>query len=418
MIAMYGTVVDTVCLMILLFTSYRVPEARFIALQAQEELLRTRYSTLSLADRSALRQSLWAWLKNDVDASDPAYIRNKFSQVLVLLFKHQYSDGTSWSTFFDDLIALVTNSANTSRAEVMLYMFLRISMAIDEEIISKDSTRTNADIEAANIIKDHMREGAVIKLRDVWFEILFSSCRSGNMEAAGACLRIIGAYVLWIEIKLIVVPEFISTLYECLNTTGLRVAAVHCFMGIIDKGMGDAQKLDLIQAIRASDLPSMVMGTLDKGLNLDEDEEFVEQVAKYINALGVELCLCWEHTQTFEVRGPCLVHLRKILPYAVKYLEHEYDDLSSIVFPFVDEYIKLLKDIQRNPVGLKGFAQQTTLLSLSESDIIKLIEDSVQVLLKATIGKMKYDEEEPHEFGEAAGEEEALFQQLRRVSLL
>ncbi|KAJ3412382.1 pre-tRNA nuclear export protein [Chytridiales sp. JEL 0842] len=401
------------CLSLFLASPKRVPEARFIALQALEEVLRTRYNTLDASERIAIRQSLWSWLQNDVDSSDPAYIRNKFCQVLVLLFKYQYADGSSWPTFFDDITALVASSSSTPRSEITLYMFLRICLAIDEEIISKDGTRTESDIAVANTIKDQMREGSVVKLRDLWFQILMTSYRTGAVDPANMCLRIIGVYVLWIEIKLVVVPEFISTLYDCLQIPGLRVAAVQCLMGIVDKGMGDAQKLDLITVIRASDLPAMVFGDLDKETNIADDEEFFEQVAKFINDLGVEICLCWDHTPAYDVRGACLVHLQKILPYAIKYLENDYDDIACLVFPFVDEYIKLLKDTQKQGNIIKGIASVAE-LRMYEADITKFVEESFVILLRAVIKKMKYDEEVPHEFGEA-NEDDALFQQLRRT---
>ncbi|KAJ3194416.1 hypothetical protein HK101_002736 [Irineochytrium annulatum] len=371
-----------------LFTALprRAPEARFVAL----ELVRAKIDVAP----EQLRRRLWPWIESNLDANDSAFVLNKLAQVIVLIFKTQYNN--SWPSFFQDILSLLTNSANTQRAETMVVFFLQLCATIDEEIASPDVFRTPAEVERNTRVKDKMREDAVIRLRDVWFELLRESMRSNNTTIADKVLRLIGVYVAWVDIKLFIDTAFISSLYDFLGTMELRNAGVFCLTGIVDKGMNASDKLELLQMLGVTDILERIVG-------VEEDGDFMDAVAKLVNSLGLGLCTCWKQSPASSPgRTAASEMLEKVLPYAVRVFGNAYDDTSVLVFPFIDEFLKLLKEYRKSRDYLQGPG-------------LKYFADSVLVLVRVILAKMKYDEDEPVEFGEGAGEDEAQFDQFRRT---
>lgn len=63
-------------------------------------------------------------------------VKNKFAQVLVLLFHLEYPEG--WPTFFSELLELL------SVGPVMVDMFLRIIETIDRLVVSSETIRPSS----------------------------------------------------------------------------------------------------------------------------------------------------------------------------------------------------------------------------------------------------------------------------------
>ncbi|KAI9362521.1 armadillo-type protein [Zopfochytrium polystomum] len=392
----------------------RDPQIRFIALQLVEDLLRNqrRYHTIDPGTKSFLRQSLWAWLEKGVDPTVPDFLKNKFCQILVLLFRLQYQN--SWQSFFDDLLALLSSSVGGPRSDLIVNLFLRICISIDEEVVAIDAIRSEDDLVLNTALKDQMRMSAVQRLRDAWLQILIAnttpSASKQSLEVAATTLRNIGQYVSWIDIKLVVVPEVINRLYEYLQHPSLRVSSLQCLLGIVEKGMTNVDKLDLIEALRAVNvLEPLWTATSD-------DSELLDQMAKYINAVGVEICRCCENLPpTRDSRGLALLLIQNLLPHAIRTLQSEYEEISTTVLPFADELLKLLKDAQKTNivVGISD-GSDPSLRGLLVHEVPKFIEESMFLLLGVFVSKLKYNEEDDFTFGNGAGEDEALFQELRR----
>ncbi|KAJ3187978.1 pre-tRNA nuclear export protein [Gaertneriomyces sp. JEL0708] len=361
------------------------PQARVVAMDVVQEVMSRRYDTLDAAQRAAVRESLWNYVTRDMDESEPGFIRNKAIQVLVSVFANQYL--TEWPTFFEDL--LVSLSASGPRSALMVDSFLRISQAIDDEVanqlIARDAKVVNRNVK----IKDQMREGAVAQLVATWREILGASYQS-NPDIANMCLSLLARYVAWIDINLVANDSFIRGLFQFLGNPDLRNSACECLSEIVAKGMSAVDKLRLIQALNITS----ILHNLDT-----DDEEFSERVAKLINILGLELCRVWE-TSTIapDLRENAFNLIQQVFPYLIKALGNEYDDTSSHVFPFLQTYLGLLKK-------LREFGGKDQLQAMSQNLV---------AILTTIIMKMKYDEEEPHEFGSGAGDTEAMFMEIRQ----
>jgi exportin-T len=372
------------CLNLFIKTPPSTPEVRYFALQVVEETVRNRTSILDKTQQDLIKQTLWEWVKTSLDTNEKPFIKNKLAQAIVQIFKIQYPE--NWPTFFDDLISLVDQSMNTPRSDIIVDFFLRICSTIDEEVVSLLINRTDNELQKNTFIKDTMREGAVMKLVEYWFKILMASCQT-NPTIANKCLNIIGQYVMWIDIKLIVTDTFMTALYQFMNVEDLRMAATECLCSIISKGMRPLEKLQLIQLLN---IPTL-LGQL-KFDNID----FEEQIAKLVNLLGVELTsICDDVKDVPEAKAMTYSYIQTLFPYMLKLLANEYDDTSSALFPFVTSYTNLLKQQKKiNFADVPNFQQ----------DILEL--------LKVIISKMKYDEDIEFSFGE--DEDEALFIEMRK----
>jgi exportin-T len=87
--------------------------------------------------------------------------------------------------------------------------------------------------------------------------------------------------------------------------------------------------------------------------------------------------------------------LNHLFPLLLKYLANEYDDTTMALFPFLGNYLLLLKRVRRaNAQGISN--------------------ENLRSLLEVLALKMKYDEEEEYKIGTDAGEDEALFLEVRK----
>jgi len=372
------------CLNLFIKTPPSTNEVRHFALQVVEDTIKTRSNILDKTQQDLIKQTLWEWVNTSLGTDEKSFIKNKLAQTIVQIFKIQYPE--NWPTFFDDLVGLVDQAMNTPRSDIIIDFFLRICSTIDEEVVSLLINRTDNELQKNTFIKDTMREGAVMKLVEYWFKILMANCQT-NPTIANKCLSIIGQYVMWIDIKLIVTDTFMSALYQFMNVEDLRMAATECLCSIISKGMRPLEKLQLIQLLN---IPTL-LGQL-KFDNID----FEEQIAKLINLLGVELtAICEDVKDIPDAKAMTYNYIQTLLPYMLKLLANEYDDTSSALFPFVNSYTSLLK--QQKKVNF--------------ADIPNYQQDILE-LLKVIISKMKYDEDIEFSFGE--DEDEALFIEMRK----
>ncbi|RUS28066.1 Exportin 1-like protein-domain-containing protein, partial [Jimgerdemannia flammicorona] len=302
-------------------------------------------------------------------------LKNKFAHTITLLFINVYP--STWPTFFDDFLALIhtdptSTASSTAPGSIKptnhraVDFFLRLCLSIDEEIARLDVPRGREQIARNVVIKDAMREGDIRRLATKWFELL-QEYRVRDPSISEMALRIVGHYVAWMDISLVVNDVVIGLLYQLLGEERLRMGACECLVEraadtegmspkhirVVNKGMKPLDKLNLIQVLNLTD----VMGRLD----LEDDVDFVEHVAKLTNALGVELCHIWaEDGVVPEAKGISVMQdlpilsfncypaavtyglIELVLPYLLKFLSNEYDDTCSAVFPFLNDLMGIV----------------------------------------------------------------------------
>ncbi|OZJ01448.1 hypothetical protein BZG36_05624 [Bifiguratus adelaidae] len=253
-----------------------------------------------------------------------------------------------------------------------------------------------------------MRDGDIRKLANAWFELL-KEYKDRDQSIADMCLKVIGVFISWMDIGLVVNDPFMRLIFDLLRGTVLRNGACECLVEVIHKGMKPADKLSLLQmldltsTIAQLDMASRTRKRFCSMLILfpqSGDEEFVERVAKLVNELGIQLCDIWTGDGVpKEMKDAAYIEIEKAIPYLLRFLSDEYDDTASAVFPFTGA---LLNEVKRQNKGagqgMLGEPQRKWLMSM----------------LEVCTQKMKYDEDYDWVNGEDGAEEEAAFLDIRK----
>ncbi|KAJ1968999.1 pre-tRNA nuclear export protein, partial [Dimargaris xerosporica] len=391
------------------------PTTRHFALQVIEHVLQNADRLLEPAHLMTIREALFACVTRDYHtsttaAAEPAYVRNKLAHTVALLFLTTYIQ--HWPSFFADLHGLmygpVSPGSSSPLGDKGLHpgitdFYLRILLAIDEEMVNPVIHRGAAEVERNTRIKDAMRERDLTNLAATWHDVLVYF-QNQPLDIVPMLLRILGVYVSWIDISLVANDRFIPLIYQCLesravpnpNATPVRNAACDCLTEIVRKGMKPPDKLALIQYLG---VPNVVvrLDVASTDSPQEQDTEFTEHVARLINVTGLELKMVWLETDAAtDAHQTAQRLMEQLFPAALYLLADEYDDISTAIFPFLNEMLTLFKkQVRRNQV-------------LSETQ-----QQFVRALAPILLLKMKYDEDsdwDPLDDDEA----EALFQEMRK----
>ncbi|GBL49357.1 pre-tRNA nuclear export protein [Candidozyma auris] len=321
---------------------------KFFILQVIEE------NTEKLGEQQLfeLNSSMFKYLNSLISADhhDQIHLKNKLSDLFGKLFCLVYSQINA--DFIKSLLLLIQTSNLLS-----IDYYLRILISIHFHIGDKHISRSKEAHERSNALKDLIRERDMPQLIESWKTILTTVKDTTLLDNA---LKVVGSYVNWMEITYFIQNGFIGIIYEFLkSSTQLRIQSCVTLIEILSKKMKPSSKLELINIL---DLTS-VIGSLK-----DDDLDFIENLAKLANQIGLELAI------TLENDGSLLndvnAHFLKLWPTILEFLGHEYDDVSQQVFPFIQAYLVLAKKYS----PLNSF-------------------DLLSTLLRKIILKMKFDEE-------------------------
>ncbi|KAK9475508.1 armadillo-type protein [Dipodascopsis tothii] len=350
----------------------RSDASRFFALQVIDETLLHRSGQLNEQSARIIQDAMLQYAQRDYgpqsnSSVDIIYMRNKFAQSLTYLFLLSYH--TTWPGFYNDLLTL-THGSGQFDSYRGVDLFLRVLLAQHEEIAdtliirSSEMAKRNADI------KDLIRVRDMTKLTEVWMNVLvhWSQLDEGN-EITENCLKVISAWVSWIDITLIVTPRYMNLIFGLLSRKALRGAACDTLTEIISKKMKPSDKLQMISLLSLDQTISQ--------LQLGNDIEFDEKVARLINVISCELTRIMEEDQLPpELKNQSEKILHNILPFVLKFLGNEYDDTSVEVFPAVSEYLTFLRREKKK-----------------SSELSQIRLSILSSLLQTVILKLKYDEQ-------------------------
>ncbi|KAI5306738.1 hypothetical protein KEM56_007364 [Ascosphaera pollenicola] len=339
---------------------------------------------------------------------DQPGMQNKIAQLMTYLFCALYA--SSWESFFDDLIRLMYINPQSSAPDNLLgiIFYLRVVNSVHEEIGDVLVSRSRADQEKANSLKDLVRERDVQKIVRSWQDAL-AKWQDDSDVVAEMCLRAIGSWVSWIDISLIVNQPMLDLLFRQLSQAQdpnrgvrekVRDVAIDVFTEIVSKKMKPSDKIDMIIFLNMETIISQL--TASPPLNeyrfsSNYDTDLAETVARLVNMTMADIVKALE-TENLDpaTREKAELLLQTFLPHCLRYLSDEYDEICSTVIPSVLDLLTYFrKAAQKNP-ALAG-NQAPMLLPI----------------LKAIISKMRYDETST--WGEEDDQtDEAEFQELRK----
>lgn len=359
---------------------------RFFCLQVIEQHIRERHGRTGDDTSLKLRELLLSWMQEPFingAAADKSFVRNKMAQLYAMTCVIDYP--SRWITFFSDLLSCIS-SGNLSAVD----LYLRILIAIDVEVVDRDIVHTPEENQRNTLIKDTMREQCVASLVESWYQIMVTFDQY-DYEVTCLVMKVVGAYISWIDITYVANEKFSSLLLKYLQVEALRESSCDCLTEIVSKGMDPMNKIELAESLTNT---LKEMGILSVNSSTDEDTDFQAKLAKLVNGIGMALVVSYNKLLKNDDKERAMLALQAVenkILYLVRYLNDEDDDVSMAVIPFAVGYVGVLKSLNDN-------------MTKSQSEMLKQ-------LLLISISKMKYDE--GYNFL-TEGEDEVMFMEYRR----
>ena len=203
------------------------------------QYLKSRYPKSGPEEQNLVKHFMSTWLQLQIQrrANEKNYLTRKAAQLFALVslidFPHK------WPSFFNDIMATCQWSIGNAD------FYLKVLLAIDSEIVDREIPRTPEETNLITFYKDSIRQHCVNDLVESWF-LLLGKNSNKNAEITCQTLEVIGAYISWIEINLIVNIRFMEFFKFALGQCDLRETTCSCLEEIINKGMEINAKLKLI----------------------------------------------------------------------------------------------------------------------------------------------------------------------------
>ena len=336
----------------------------------------------------------------NADLVDPPGLQNKLTQTLTFLFVSMYNQG--WEGFLADFQALTSlqNGARDNLHGVVLY--LRILGSIHDEIADVIITRSSAETKRNTALKDTLRERDAQNVATSWQEIL-AHWTGRNDSVVELCLKIVGKWVSWTDISLIVNQATLNLLFQLAGRTNpthsedkLRDVAIDTFTEIVAKKMKGSDKINMIVFLNLGEVVSQLIASPalnDLRTTSNYDTDLAEAVAKLVNNVLFDVVKVLEDTASgTETRAQAEQLVQTFLPYLLRFFSDEYDEICSTVIPSLTDLLTFLRRAKPLP------STYSAMLS---------------PILNAIIQKMRYDE--TSNWGnEDEQTDEAEFQELRK----
>ncbi|OLN83413.1 Exportin-T [Colletotrichum chlorophyti] len=357
---------------------------------------------LDRASLSWLKDTLLEYVRkvygqNLQDQVDPFHLQNKLSQTLTYLFVFLYNDG--WDTFIDDFLAIASSPNNTPG--VVLY--LRILGSVHDEIADMLLTRNSSDAKRNTDLKDQLRARDVQKVAQSWKDLL-AQYSGQDDHIVEMILKVIGKWISWMDISLIVNQEMLNLLLPFVGRTNnsgsedkVRDAAIDTLTEIVGKKMKGPEKMELISFLNLRDIVAQLIASAPLSAlqsTPQYDNDLAEAVAKLVNTVMTDIVRALEDGQAGqETRAKSEQHLHDFLPFLLRLFSDEYDEVCSTVIPSLTDLLTLLRKVGSNlPASYK---------------------EMLPPILNAIIMKMRYDE--TCNWGDEDEQtDEAEFQELRK----
>ncbi|KAK0709018.1 armadillo-type protein [Lasiosphaeria miniovina] len=388
-----------------LFT--RTPRRSEVVRLVSLEIINNAVNALALdhAGLLFLKNSLIEYIRqtyggNPQEQVDPAHLQNKLTQTLTNLFVALYKDG--WETFIDDFLALAALSPDSQDNNPGVVMYLRIIGSIHDEIADLSLSRQANEPKRNSDLKDLVRVRDMQKIAKSWRDVL---AKYGNRDdnVVEMTLKVIGKWVSWTEISLVINQEMLNLLLPLIGRTSptgsedkVRDTAVDTLTEIVAKKMKASDKTDMIVFLNLREIISQLLASPPlndfKGTPR-YDTDLAEAVAKLLNTIMADVVRVLEDNKVEnDTRGKAEQLLRDFLPSLLRLFTDEFDEICSTVIPSLTDLLTFLRKVGTLPPAYAGM---------------------LPPILNAIVSKMRYDE--TSSWGnEDEQTDEAEFQELRK----
>ncbi|CDS41265.1 exportin T [Echinococcus multilocularis] len=417
--------------------------ALFACCRCIENLLKHPISSYPVSATEVQKMSCFLknWVKlyaNCLDGQIQSVIlKKKIAQSVCLSIMRYYPK--NWPTLFDEFLNLFSEvsaqqmcpplSKSNPVLLNLLDVFLEVLQELDSMVFNRSLNLTNEQFLRTSEIKDSMRITCLPPIVELLAMIL-KNLQVGNareLKLISLCLKVVGLYVLWIDIKLVANEQFIGILHSLVQFTEPAVHQSICFLlkGLVTKGMpAFPEKLSLILGLWPQLLQPLInapsTGKLlrhtssNPNLDIDRDdnnsEEFVNFLQEFSNcmgSIGYNLTISFKElmasnpsansshdSSTWQAAyEECVEKLELTLNIAINLLAYEDNDVGLAVVMFVQDYLELLKEKTHGKPSLSnGAAKPKMFLELTADRLFKLRQ-----LLSVLMEKIEYPAERTSE---------------------
>lgn len=370
-----------------------------------------------------VRNSLFEFIKNSLILQDPSealgasFLRNKLAQTIAYVFILSYQ--SIWASFFNDFLELLGSESSPVNNNHAVDLYLRTLLVIHEEIGDNLIMREPAITKRNNAIKDAIRERDVSQLADSWKTILrhYTSSNESSVQRdiIDGALKVIGGWISWIDITLVVNQEYLSLIFNCLQKENHILTACDTLLEIIAKKMKPVDKMELIRLLGLKDVLAQLLSS--------DNEEQDERVAKLLNIVGLELIHILDGSTSIASNSvlqqgqaaQAEEMFNGFIPTIIHCLSSENVDTSCQVVPALSDYLSFVRKESKQE---KAKVDKTQMEKNAARQVIDFPPDSnfispqrraiLDSLLPKLILKMKYDEDTPWSGGDDETEREFL----------
>lgn len=314
---------------------------------------------------------------NGPEHADSPVVQGKLTQTLTLLFVRLYKQG--WESFLDDFLSITSLSGSSARDNpVGCVLYLRVLLSVHEEIADQLLARNSDDSNRNVDLKDLVRERDMQKVVRSWQEMLLQYTDRDD-RIIEMTLKVLGKWVQWIDITLVIQQDMISLLLPLIGRTGkgdtdkVRDAAVEAYTEITGKKMKSSDKMELIAFLELKQIVSELLNSPPlhqyRG-TAKYDTDLAEAVAKLVNTVVTDVVRVLEQN-TQDAAPTAEQHLQDFIPLLLRFFADEFDEICSSVIPSLTDVLTLFRKINPLPPRYK---------------------EMLPNILNAIILKMRYDE--------------------------
>jgi exportin-T len=128
-------------------------------------------------------------------------------------------------------------------------------------------SRSSSEQKRNTELKDLLRNRDVPQVANSWLEIL-THWKDKNDVVVEMCLKVIGRWVSWVDISLVVNQNSLNMLLQLVGRTNpthkedkVRDAAIDCFTEIVGKKMKTADKIEMIVFLNLGDIITQLIAS-------------------------------------------------------------------------------------------------------------------------------------------------------------
>jgi exportin-T len=324
-----------------LFRTCDDASARFWCLSSLLDIVQNTWASLDSESQMAIRAFVLEYMRQQVSAAhlDPhVFILNKFGQLVAGLVACSFPQ--QWPDFFEAML----DNLSAAPSPATVDMFLRVMGAVDEDIIcgGLDFPRESYQAAMSMQVKDGLRESSISRIFDAWMTII---CQCGDSNANLTCttLGLVGAYISWADIGLVVNEKVLPVIFRCCAVPALMPDALKCLAAVVSKKMEYSSKISVMLQIN---VPAALQ-------QLTSNRALAEPYAPFVAAICKETVACINKSlEDASLNAPACASAQLLniaLPCLIDTLQSCSDASAEVALELLKEFVALLKKVGALP---------------------------------------------------------------------